>query len=119
MKNKIKAVLSLAIVALMMFPAAASLAAFGIPQGTNLPGGTITGIISNLMQWILMIIGFLGVIGFAISGVLYLTSAGDEGRIGQAKQAMLMSIVGVIVAIIGVVVMQAAKALLEGTNTSF
>ncbi|KKP67126.1 MAG: hypothetical protein UR65_C0077G0011 [Candidatus Moranbacteria bacterium GW2011_GWE2_35_164] len=71
------------------------------------------------MTWILGMVGFLGVIGFAIAGILYLTSAGDEDRIGTAKKAMTWSIVGVIVALLGVVIIKAADSMLQGKSSEF
>lgn len=120
MKNTIRVSLASLATVLMAIPATASLAAgFQTPTGTNLPEGTITGIITNVMNWLLMLIGILGVIGFAIAGILYLTAGGDETRAEKAKGAMLNSIIGVIVAILGIVVIKAAQALLGGTNSSF
>lgn len=121
MKNKIKAFSSAVSVMMMALPMLVSAAAFDPTAGggTGLPSGSITGIITNIMNWLLMMVGIVGVIGFAIAGILYLTAAGDEGRIETAKNAMMYSIIGVIVAIIGVVVLQAAKGLLSGSSTSF
>jgi len=93
--------------------------AYNAPTGTDLPEGTVTGIISSIMTWILGLVGFLGVIGFAISGILYLTAAGDEDKISTAKKSMTWSIVGVIVALLGVVIINAANSMLSGTSTEF
>jgi hypothetical protein len=89
------------------------------PGGTGLPTGSITGILKNGMNWLLMLVGILGVIGFVIAGILYLTAAGDEGQIDKAKTAMMYSIVGVIVALLGVVILQAVSAFLGGSNKTF
>lgn len=88
----------------------------GVDEGgdTGLPVSTIFGIIESIMFWLLALVGIIGVIGFAIAGILYLTAAGDEGRIGTAKTAMLYSIVGVIVAIAGLVALNFANNLLGG-----
>ena len=96
-----------------------SILAYDPPANTTLPEGSITGIASNLMTWILGIVGFLGIIGFAIAGILYLTAAGDEDRIATAKRAMTWSIVGVIVALLGVVIIQAADNMLGGEDSEF
>lgn len=116
MKNKIKSIgygaISLAILAV---PALAG-AQFSSPSGTGLPSNSVYSIISNIMNWILAIVGIAGVIGFAFAGLLYLTAAGDETRIKTAKSAMLASIVGVIVALAGLVVLQFAKGMLAGTS---
>lgn len=89
-------------------------AQFGIPAGENLPEGTVTDIIINMVEWILYMVGFIGILGFAIAGILYLTAAGDDDRISKAKNAMLYSIIGVIVAIAGVVALRFAANLLTG-----
>jgi hypothetical protein len=94
-------------------------AQFETPGGTGLPSGSITGILTNGMNWLLIIVGILGVIGFVISGIIYLTAAGDEGQIEKGKHAMIYSIVGVIVALIGVVVIRAVQGMLGGSSKSF
>lgn len=118
MKNKMKAFAAATSVMALTVPALV-LAQFQAPQGTNLPQSSITNIIKNAMNWLLMIVGFLGVIGFAIAGVLYLTAAGDEGRIDTAKRAMMYSIIGVIVALLGLVVISAVEGLLGGSSSNF
>jgi hypothetical protein len=92
---------------------------FNTPQGTGLPGGSITNIITNAMNFLLYAVGIIAVISFAISGILYLTAAGDEERIKTAKKAMVMSIVGVVVALLGVVILTAVQGLLGGQSTEF
>lgn len=82
-------------------------------KGSALPGGTITEIIFNVMNWILVLVGIIGIIGFVIAGILYLTSAGDDSRAGTAKQAMTYCIIGIIVALMGYVIIQAADSMLR------
>ena len=57
-------------------------------------------------------------IGFVIAGILYLTAAGNESQAEKAKNAMTYSIIGVIVALVGYVIIQAVSAWL-GTSTTF
>jgi len=85
-------------------------------QLSGLPEGKIQGIALNVMMWLLGMVGFIGVIGFAISGILYLTAAGSEDRIEKAKKAMTWSIIGVIVALMGYVIIQAVDAMLRGSH---
>jgi hypothetical protein len=118
MKNKIKTLASAVSVAVLTAPTLA-LAQFDTPGGTNLPSGSIMGIVRNFMNWILILVGILGVIGFAIAGILYLTAAGDEDRIASAKKAMIYSIIGVVVALLGVVILRAVSSALGGNSTSF
>ena len=85
----------------------------------NMPAGTIYGIISNILSWILAVFFLVGLIGFIISGLMYLTSSGDDTRMGQAKKAMTYSIIGVIVGLSGFVIMQAITLMLGGTTYIF
>lgn len=86
---------------------------------SELPGGTITGIITQAMNWLLALVGILGVIGFVIAGIMYLTAAGSETQIEKAKKTMLMAIVGVVVALIGLVIIKAVDTWLGGGSSSF
>lgn len=78
----------------------------------GLPDGSIYNIISATLSWLLAILGFIAIIAFVISGILYLTSAGNEGQAEQAKNAMKYAIIGVVVALIGYVVVQAVDTFL-------
>ena len=104
--------------ALALAPAVAS-AQFAQPTGTGLPAGSLLGIVTSGMNWLLILVGILGVIGFVIAGIIYLTAAGDEGQIEKGKTAMIYSIVGVIVALLGVIIIQAVQGLLGGSSKSF
>lgn len=117
MKNKIRKIAATISVASLTIPAFA-MAQFQQPGDTNLPSASVSDIVRNFMRWILIIVGLLGVIGFAIAGVLYLTAAGDEDRIKSAKSAMTYAIIGVVVALLGLVVMNAVYNLL-GARSGF
>lgn len=117
-KSKIKSIIFSASVMALTVPALAS-AQFVTPPATNLPRGTIYDIVTKVMYWVLGMVGIIGVIGFAIAGILYLTAAGDEDRIATAKRAMTYSIIGVIVALVGIVILQAAQSMLSGQNSRF
>lgn len=83
----------------------------------GLPGGSIYNIIASTLSWLLGILGFIAVIGFVISGILYLTAAGNEQQIEKAKSAMTYSIIGVIVALMGYVIIRAVQAWLGEADT--
>ena len=118
MKNKIKKIgYGIATVGL-----SAPVVAFGEyrePNNTGLPAGSISGIINTIMQWLLGLIGVIAVIAFVIAGILYLTAAGDEDRMQQAKRAMIYAIIGVIVALVGLVILKAVYAMLGASTTEF
>jgi hypothetical protein len=85
-------------------------------SGMGLPSGSIFGIIENIAYWILGIFAFFGVIGFVVSGIMYLISAGDDDMISKAKKYMMYSMVGVIVGLMGLVIIQAAFYMLGGSS---
>lgn len=85
-------------------------------SGFGLPEGSLWEIITGIMEWLLGALGILGVIGFLIAGILYLTSTGDEAMLERAKNAMKWSIVGVIVGLLGVVIIQAIDWMLRGSS---
>jgi cytochrome bd-type quinol oxidase subunit 2 len=85
----------------------------GTLSGFGLPAGSITGIVINILNWILMIFGVVGIIGFVISGLMYLLAAGDDNMIERAKEAMKYSIIGVLVGLAGFVIIQSIAAILS------
>jgi len=90
-----------------------------VNDDATLPDGSIYDIIMQIMKWLLGLVGFIGIIGFVISGILYFTAAGDDGKMGTAKNAMVYSIIGVVVALMGYVIIQAVDAMLGGDSTVF
>lgn len=89
------------------------------PSNTGLSSTPVATIIMNVMNWLLAILGFVAVLGFVISGMQYLLSAGDEGMVETAKRNMKYSIIGVVVALSGRVLIMAINNLLSGGTTQF
>jgi hypothetical protein len=90
-----------------------SVSNFGLPQGS------IYKIVRGALSWLLAILGFVGLIGFIVSGIMYLVSTGDDKMIERAKKGMTASLIGVIVGLAGVVVIQAISIALSGTSFAF
>lgn len=88
-----------------------------ISNDYNMPSGTISDIISGFLSWLLVIFGVLGIVGFVISGVIYLLSTGDDTAIERAKKAMMYSILGIVIGLAGFVIMQAVFWMLQGSDT--
>ncbi len=85
---------------------------YGLPVPTsNTP---ILDIVSNLLYWLLAILGIVGVIGFVISGLIYLISSGNDNMISKAKSAMVASILGVLVGLSGLVIISFIYWMLGG-----
>ena len=86
------------------------------PIGTGLSKTSVADIILNLMKWMLYLFGFLAIIAFVISGIQYLSAAGNMNMIETAKRNMNYSIIGIVVALSGLVILIAIDALLRGTG---
>ncbi|TXH01896.1 MAG: hypothetical protein E6P95_00990 [Candidatus Moraniibacteriota bacterium] len=86
------------------------------PTGTGLSDKSVGDIIGALIGWLLSIFGFIALIGFIISGLQYLTAAGDEGQAETAKRNMQYSIIGIIVALSGWIIIKAVDALLNANS---
>lgn len=109
LKQNISKLISLS----MLLAPVSVMAQLEFPDGTNLPDAPIFEIIRGVMLWLLGILGFIAVIGFVISGIMYLVAAGDEDAQKKAKRAMYYSITGIIVGLVGIVALQAAEGLLN------
>jgi cytochrome bd-type quinol oxidase subunit 2 len=86
--------------------------------GLGLPGPEtgIAGILAGLLSWLLLIIGIISVMAFVVSGIIYITSAGDEEQAKRAKRAVTNSVIGIVVALIGYAVVNLVFGIL--TNGS-
>jgi hypothetical protein len=88
------------------------------PKSTSigLSDKSVLQILTTLISWLLAIFGLIALLGFIISGLQYLTSAGDEGQAETAKRNMQYAIIGVIVALSGWIVIQAVDRLLNANS---
>jgi hypothetical protein len=67
----------------------------GAPDSTTSIGGGIT----NAVKLLMSIVGSLAIIFLIIGGIQLSLSSGDSKRVQQARETILYSVVGVIVAI--------------------
>lgn len=86
-------------------------------SGFGLSSMSIHDIAINLLDWILLMFGIIGIIGFIISGLMYMLAVGDTSKIETAKKAMTASIIGVIVGLSGLVILSAVDSALNLVRT--
>lgn len=121
MKNWKKAGLSLVVFLLGSMPLLLRAQDIVLPEGAGLPSGEggIAPILEGVVNWLLVIFISLAVIAFVISGIWYLTAAGNEERMEKGKKGVIWSIIGVVVGLMGFVILQTVDTLLnartEGT----
>lgn len=92
-----------------------------IPTGTGLSdakgsSNPIEVVLTNFMKGLLAVVGIIGIIAFAISGIWYLTSAGDDDRMETGKKAMMWSVIGMIIALMGYIIIIAIDTMLRGDS---
>lgn len=90
------------------------------PTNFNLPDpqGGVVGVLATFLNWILGIISVIAMIALVVSGLQYFWAAGDEKMAETAKRNMTYSIIGIIVALAGFIIVKAVDALLRA-NTLF
>lgn len=88
------------------------------PANTGLadPSGGIAVILSNVLSWLLGIFTAIAIIAFVISGIMYLTSAGDTNQVEKAKNNAKFALLGVIVGLSGFIVLKAIQLALSGSK---
>ncbi len=81
-----------------------------VSSGPAAGARTLTEIATSVLDFLLSIIGVIGIIMLVIGGIMYMTAAGDENRIDTGKKIVTYAIVGIFVALASlVIVTQIAK----------
>lgn len=123
MITKIKKVAYSIISAVLVVPALVSAATTGKGFSTTDTGVVgvsdkpLIEILQTFMNWLLGLVGVLGIIGFVVAGILYITAAGNDDRISQAKSTMTWSIVGVLVALLGLVMIKTVDSIVNAGSS--
>lgn len=80
---------------------------------TGLNNTSVAQIIFTILQWMLLILTFLAVMGFVISGIMFITAGGSD-RADEARKWLTYSIVGIIVALLGYVMTTFISTIIGG-----
>jgi len=95
---------------------------FTVKAGTCFPlsetvGGlssiSVFDLVARVLNWLLGILGVLGVLAFVISGIQYLVSVGDEDLAKTAKRNITYTIIGLVVALAGLIIVNTIAGLTE------
>ncbi len=105
MKNTFFA-LSSALLLLPMMVSAAGDYGIGTNQGAGGSATNVADIIEKIIKFLLGFVGGLSVLMIIVAGIMYITSGGDEARVDTAKKWLTYSIVGLVVALLGWVIVK-------------
>lgn len=80
---------------------------------TGLTNRDVYDILLTIMKWLLMIITVVAVIGFIISGLMFIIGGGS-GKMETAKNWLLYSIIGIVVSLLGYIAVNLIVKLING-----
>jgi hypothetical protein len=75
---------------------------------------TVGAIATNVLNFLLSIVGIIAIISLVIAGGMYMTAYGDDTRIGTAKKMGTYAIVGIVVALVSLIAVQQVSKLITG-----
>jgi len=110
----------------LLLPVFAVAADCGVNTGTgkvtlctpNTSTASVAAIIQAVTNWILGFGGALAILMIIYGGVIYVTSAGNEKRVTQAKQILTFAIIGLIVILLALVIVQFVATALNAAQTA-
>jgi len=74
-------------------------------EDTGIPELDANIVVGNSFDLVFYLLGGIAVIVIIVSGIMYITSVGDSGRVTKAKNMLTYAIVGLVVVVIaGIVV---------------
>lgn len=65
---------------------------------------TLSQIATNVLDFLLSIVGILALIMLVVGGIMYLTAAGDEDRVDTGKNIVKWSIIGIVIALTSLII---------------
>lgn len=85
------------------------------PSGTKLPDNPegVSGVLKKIINWLLGIVGTLAILIFIVSGIKYIVSVGDTKEAESAKKIMTFAIIGLVVALSGLIVVNTIDSILK------
>lgn len=87
-----------------------------VPLNTGLSNEPVADIAYTFMAWLFGMIAVIAIIAFAVSGLQYMTAAGDEKQVDTAKNAMKYAIIGIAVSLSGYIAITAISTLLSADS---
>ncbi len=74
---------------------------------------SVGALFSNILFFLLSVVGIVGILGMVFSGFQYLFSFGDAKRVEQAKASFRYSVIGILVALGALILLKTIEGLLR------
>ncbi|MFO7807395.1 MAG: DUF6112 family protein [Candidatus Moraniibacteriota bacterium] len=79
----------------------------------GLPDNTPSGVLENVIGWLLFITSFLAVLVIIVSGLMIVLSGGDKDMADKGKKGVQYSVTGLAIIILAYVIIQTVNSLLN------
>jgi len=100
-----------------------SVAASGSSNGNCTTRGDATSGLTQLAQtitkWFTIIVGAISIIMIIYGGFRYITSGGDSGKVGNAKNTLIYAIVGLIIVVLAQLIVNFVITQTSNNTTNF
>jgi amino acid transporter len=93
-KNVISFAIIFVFAALVISPA---LAQFSVPQGTGLADADLEDTAVNIIKTVLSLLGLIALVIILMGGFKWMTSGGNEEKVGEAKKLLGAGVVGIVI----------------------
>jgi hypothetical protein len=84
----------------------------GLPTNTD----GVFGILSNILNFLLSLVGILSLLGFVLAGFQYFFMAFNEKLVENAKKTLTASIIGLIIVLSGLIIIYAISKTIFGIS---
>lgn len=85
---------------------------------TNLSGG-LNAIAQQITKWFSIIVGAVSIIMIIYGGFRYITSGGDSGKVGSAKNTIIYAIIGLIIVALAQLIVNLVLGNANNATSSF
>ena len=89
-----------------------------IPTNTGLSQMSPWALLSNILKFLLYMIGTVALLSFVYAGFMYVFAGGDDTKASEAKKIIIYSIAGIVVALVSFILVGTITKLISGTLTT-
>lgn len=83
------------------------------------PSAGLTNLAKSITKWFSIIVGAVSIIMIIYGGFRYITSGGDSGRVGNAKNTLIYAIIGLIVVALAQLIVNVVLTQANNTTSNF
>lgn len=71
----------------------------------------LSSLVTNILQFVVTLVGVIAVLVIVIAGIIYMTSGGNAERVQIAKKALWAGIIGLVVAVLSLIIVKTIVSL--------